>query len=91
MRDTLKALINEPAGFHVNSKLVATDRYMVKGFEEIRTELIDDGKPYAVCIGCNGTGKVRIDNCKSCKGCGWLTKYKWKQIKSTTEGEALIK
>lgn len=91
IRATIRILLNENAGFHVNKHVSATEKYLIPGLDSIRYQLIDDGEPYCVCIICNGTGKVRIDACKSCKGCGWLTKYKWKQIKDDAEAEASIR
>jgi ParB-like chromosome segregation protein Spo0J len=91
IRSVIKLLLNESAGFHVNKHVSATEKYLIPGLDSIRYQLIDDGEPYCVCITCNGTGKVRIDACKSCKGCGWLTKYKWRQIKDDAEAEASIR
>ncbi len=91
IRDTVKSLINEPAGFFVNNHVSATEKFLIPGLDGIRYLLLEDGRPHCVCVNCNGSGKVRIDPCKSCKGCGWLTKYKWKQIKDDAEVEASIR
>lgn len=91
MRDTLKSLASSPAGFHLQTHLSNQDKYLVNGFEEIRYQLLDDGRPHCVCVNCDGSGKKRLDKCPSCKGCGWLTKYKYNQVKRDAEAEASIR
>lgn len=83
---TLEKIMGTPARSRVKEYFAPSEKLKNVQLARALRDLIEDGKPFAVCPTCQGD-----KHCETCGGGAFITKHQYKQIKQFAEADGLVR